>query len=129
MAIIPSHHIVSDIQTITPKTKVSPTSLYRHQPRSGCTTDSESDANQQARALRNQNNHAAADDSDSERESPVMVDRTLRHSFEVAPSSSDLTDIERKLDMWSRQLNSNIMVSCVLVGLVERSRQSISVAF
>ena len=105
-------HAESDIQTITPKTKVSPSQLYRHQPRSQCTTDSESDV--QPPTYNNRNNHAVGDDSEADSENGPLFNQTLRRSFEMAPSSSDLSDIERKLDMWSRQMNSNIMASIYL---------------
>ena len=100
-------YIETDIQTLTPKTKISPSQQYRHLRRDQCTTDSNADS--LPPVCGDRNNHAA-DESDGESESG-MFNRTLQHSYEVAPSSSDLSEIERKLDMWSRQLNSNIMVS------------------
>lgn len=48
------------------------------------------------------------DISDDDSESGVMFERTV--TSERAPSDSDIREIERKLDLWSRQLNSNIMV-------------------
>ena len=92
---------------MTPKTKISP--AYRHQRRHQC-IDSESDNGELS--YNNRNNHAA-DSDDTESEVGVAADRTLQRSYEIAPSSSDLADIERKMDLWSRQLNSNIMVWCI----------------
>ncbi|KAF6028850.1 POC5 [Bugula neritina] len=52
--------------------------------------------------------------------------QTVR-SVELAPSASDLSDIERKLDLWSRQLNSNIIdeISRLRIKLLENARHKL----
>lgn len=55
--------------------------------------------------------------SSSDSEQQVVFERTVMSEVDRAPSNSDLQDIEKKLDLWTRQLNSNIMVTSALIGL------------
>lgn len=68
------------------------------------------------KAASQQNNNAAGagrrgDSSDEESDGGLMFERTV--TSERAPSETDMREIERKVDLWSRQLNSNIMVCSV----------------
>jgi len=100
----------SDIETVTPKTRVSPSQQYHHKHRAD---DTESDLFPSRHGNKN-TNAATGSDSGAESEDNILLETTLQRSVELAPSASDLSDIERKLDLWSRQLNSNIIVSLIL---------------
>lgn len=93
---------------MTLRTKVSPSQQYQHLPRQ---TAAHAKADFETDHGRNRNNHHRRD-SETESEDGGMFESTLlRKSYEErAASNSEITEIERKLDLWSRQLNSNIIV-------------------
>lgn len=85
---------------MTPKTRISPSQAYRHQPR--LTTSQLLEAEEDDETS----------DSDVYAYDYEVHEKTITTTDERAPSNSDLNEIERKLDLWTRQLNSNIMVFC-----------------